>query len=672
MTIFFRLLEPNDKGSALQEAIAQLATGTPNAITFPVEPASFQQVPGSPFAYWVSEEIRKSFANLDPLEGNGRQVKQGTATAEDFRFIRTAWEYILSQSEELDFIPFAKGGIFSRFYADIYLSVNWKNFGEEIASFSRAYIRNPDFNFRAGLTYPLRTNGLSIRVLPERCVFGHKGPSVFIKIDQPNELMALCAVMNSRPFNLLVSIQLARTELAQSFEVGLIQQTPIPDLTPESTATLATFARRAWSLKRCLDTVTQTSHAFILPALLQVSGSSLSARAKIWTAKVTAIETELAQIQAQIDALVFDLYGIAESDRPAINSEPRCSADTARVAVAESEPDEEEEGAIAADLPTLTRELLAYVLSVAIGRSDVRLATGDRDFPTEPEPFDPLPVCSPGMLVDENGLPPIEARSLPADYAIAIPFNGILVDDEGHPSDIISHVRNVLKVIWGDLDSDIEQEACEILKVNSLRDYFRKPASFFNDHLSRYSKSRRQAPIYLPLSTRSGSYTLWLYYHRLTDQTLYTCINDYVEPKLNRVSETVNSLRSQTNRSRDEEKNLDDLQTLEAELTELRDELLRVAKLPWKPNLNDGVQITVAPLHSLFRLSKWQKKLKETWDKLAKGDYDWAHLAHSIWTERVRQKCRTDKSLAIAHNLEDLYEPPPETPKRTKRNKKKE
>jgi len=658
MTIFFRLLEPNDKGSALQEAIAQLATGTPNAITFPVEPASFQQVPGSPFAYWVSEEIRKSFANLDPLEGNGRQVKQGTATAEDFRFIRTAWEYILSQSEELDFIPFAKGGIFSRFYANIYLSVSWKNSGEEIASFSRAYIRNPDFYLRSGLTYPLRSQkGLSIRVMPHGCIFGHKGPAIFVAEDDSEKLLALLAITNSSAFRLLVELQMA----FGSYEVGVIQRTPVPDPTPESTATLATFARRAWSLKRRLDTVTQTSHAFVLPALLQVNGDSLSQRATIWTEKVTAIETELSQIQTEIDALVFDLYGIVESDRVAVNNEP--------IAVA-AEPDEEEESAISADLPTLTRELLAYLLSVAIGRFDVRLATGDRLQPAEPEPFDPLPVCSSGMLVNENGLPPTSLSELPADYAITIPFNGILVDDEGHTSDIIRHVRDVLKVVWGDRDSDIEQEACEILKVDRLRDYFRK--FFFADHLSRYSKSRRQAPIYLPLSTRSGSYTLWLYYHRLTDQTLYTCINDYVEPKLNRVSETVNSLRSQTNRSRDEEKNLDDLQTLEAELTELRDELLRVAKLPWKPNLNDGVQITVAPLHSLFRLSKWQKKLKETWDKLAKGDYDWAHLAHSIWTERVRQKCRTDKSLAIAHNLEDLYEPPPETPKRTKRNKKKE
>ena len=312
--------------------------------------------------------------------------------------------------------------------------------------------------------------------MPQGCIFADKGPAIFVEKDDSEQLLALLAITNSSAFRLLVELQMA----FGSYEVGVIQRTPVPDLTPEST-------------------VTQTSHAFILPALLQMSGSSLSKKATTWTEKVTAIEAELEQM-----------------------------------AVEESEPDEDEEGAIAADLPTLTRELLAYVFSVAFGRFDVRLATGDKLQPPEPEPFDPLPVCSPGMLVDENGLPPTEARSLSAAYPIQIPFNGILVDDEGHPNDIVSHIRDVLKSIWGEKDSDIEQQACEILKVGSLRDYFCKPAAFFNDHLSRYSKSRRQAPIYLPLSTRSGSYTLWLYYHRLTDQTLYTCINDYVEPKLGR------------------------------------------------------------------------------------------------------------------------------------------
>ena len=107
---------------------------------------------------------------------------------------------------------------------------------------------------------------------------------------------------------------------------------------------------------------------------------------------------------------------------------------------------------------------------------------------------------------------------------------------------------------------------------------------------------------------------------------------------------------------------------LELELQEFRDELLRLAKLPWRPNLNDGVQITAAPLWKLFRLPKWQKTLKETWGKLERGDYDWAHLAYTLWPDRVRVKCKTDKSLAIAHGLEELYvEPPPSAKKKRRR-----
>jgi hypothetical protein len=72
----------------------------------------------------------------------------------------------------------------------------------------------------------------------------------------------------------------------------------------------------------------------------------------------------------------------------------------------------------------------------------------------------------------------------------------------------------------------IEAEACSLLGVDSLRHYFGNPNNFFADHLSRYSKSRRAAPIYWPLTSGGGSYTLWLYYHRLHDGSLYQCVND--------------------------------------------------------------------------------------------------------------------------------------------------
>jgi hypothetical protein len=95
-----------------------------------------------------------------------------------------------------------------------------------------------------------------------------------------------------------------------------------------------------------------------------------------------------------------------------------------------------------------------------------------------------------------------------------------------------------------------------------------------------------------------------------------------------------------------------------------------VAQLPYQPNLNDGVLITASPLHKLFRLPKWRKDLEECWKKLTPGEYDWAHLACSIWPKRVREKCKTDRSIAIAHGLEELHQEP-ETQKKPRKAKKK-
>ena len=49
------------------------------------------------------------------------------------------------------------------------------------------------------------------------------------------------------------------------------------------------------------------------------------------------------------------------------------------------------------------------------------------------------------------------------------------------------------------------------------------------------------------------------------------------------------------------------------------------------------------------------EKLKETCQKQKKGDYDWAHLACSIWPERVLCKCHQGRSLSIACDVEDYF-----------------
>jgi hypothetical protein len=255
------------------------------------------------------------------------------------------------------------------------------------------------------------------------------------------------------------------------------------------------------------------------------------------------------------------------------------------------------------------------------------------------------------------------------EYPLPIDWDGIMVDDEEHVDDIVGRVRDVLVVIWGERAAEIEREACDLLGTRGLRDYLRRPAGFFADHLKRYSKSRRQAPIYWPLSTASGSYTLWLYYHRLSSDTLYTAVNRYLEPKIEAVGRSIAAVAErlpaasgkEAVRLRDEHERA---QAFLGELRTLRDELLRVAALPWQPNLDDGVIIIAAPLWKCFRLPKWSKDCRATCEKLERGDYDWAHLAYAIWPDRVRVKCRSDRSLAIAHDLEALYVAPPQQPKR--------
>ena len=185
---------------------------------------------------------------------------------------------------------------------------------------------------------------------------------------------------------------------------------------------------------------------------------------------------------------------------------------------------------------------------------------------------------------------------------------------------------------------------------------FVAPPAFFATTSRDTPRVGEKAPIYWPLSTESGGYILWLYYPRLTDQTLYSGVTEHLDPKLKEIEADARRLRAVESAGRGSETRLAELEELRRELEVLRDELLRVAALPYRPDQNDGVLISASPLRKLFRHRPWQREPEKCWKALESGKYDWAHLALALWPDRVREKCRNDKSIAIAHELEDLYE----------------
>ncbi len=319
--------------------------------------------------------------------------------------------------------------------------------------------------------------------------------------------------------------------------------------------------------------------------------------------------------------------------------------------------------------------LFSYALGCTFGRWDVRLPVDHSCRPPLPDVFHALPACPPGMLLGPDGLPAARRRiasvawlrsrpdavTLPVtrrvqgeltvagedasasgpamaaeeDYPIDVDWDGILVDDPGHGDDIIGRVRAVLEVLWGDRGQAIEDEACEMLGENDLRSYFRRRTGkgFFMQHVKRYSKSRRKAPIYWLLRSAKGSYALWIYYHRLDKDIYFKALVNYVEPKVRLERNRLDELRAQRTAAgtggaevKRLEKEIGRQEQFVSELEDFEAKLRKVADLHLEPDLNDGVILNIAPL---WELVPW-KEPEKCWKRLLDGELEWSTVSQQL------------------------------------------
>jgi len=629
---FIRLLAEENKGAALQDSIITLRNGETSSALFPVAPDKFSMVPGSPFAYWVSDRIRRLFIDLPPFEGDGRTVRVGLQTSDDFRFVRAWWEVdpgtIVTGTPETapdefraqtcagkKWVPFAKGGEYSPYYADVHLVVNWGDDGEKIKNFvdpnsgkvlSRP--QNTEYYFRPGLTWPLRASHFCPQILPKGCIFSVRSYCAFTP---ENELKATLTIYGSSAFDYLFKIMLGRFGYPE-FIVGILQKMPWPDFY-QNVSKIEAMSQKMWECYAELNMLDESIHTFYCPILENPENNPTQEES------TTSILKEITKIQDLIDQTGFSLYDIPITDQPSIvdSSENRPSPDNFR----------------SIETSSFSENLISYMVGCAFGRWDIRFATGEKQPPELPDPFAPLPACSPGMLQGEDGLP-LAPHEVPADYPLAVDADGILVDDEGHPDDIVARIRDVLTIIWGDRADAIEKEACEILGVKSLRDYFRKPGAggFWDDHVKRYSKSRRKAPIYWLLQSAKKNYAIWIYYPRMDADTLYKALR-YAKDKLaveERRLEDMHGELAQLGTGGPAVKKLEKgIGAQEAFISELHDfveKLERAANLNLVPEHDDGVVLTIAPL---WELVPW-KEPKNYWDELIEGKYEWSSIGKQL------------------------------------------
>ena len=352
---YFRLVKEPDgesKQRRFEEAVARLNSAQDDPIVYRYRQGDFDAIPGSPWVYWITPGLRKSFKTLLSL-GKLSKTHCGMTTSDNFRFLRFWWEvgtefiglaYATcgeSIASEKRWFPYMKGGSFCRWYGNQSHVVNWAKDGEEIRA-APSFPRATQQYFRRGVTWTDLTSGrFSARLSPGGFIFDVSGSSVF-----PGDVHLVLGIMNS----IFAQHVLNVINPTVHVQVGDLARLPIPKT---SSTTLNSLVDQAIDLAKSNSAEDETTYDFIAPPDWRTGIQNLQERAK-----------RLADIEREIDEEVYRLYGISDEDRKAIENELIKGG----VANSDSEDAINELPPEAEDSKDLAKQWISYALGIVMGR----------------------------------------------------------------------------------------------------------------------------------------------------------------------------------------------------------------------------------------------------------------------------------------------------------------
>ena len=203
---------------------------------------SFAKIPGSPVAYWLSNEFINLLSSPTNI-GRTYQSGSGLSTADNERFLRFFWEVnnqkiANKKYDKKKWFLFNKGGEYRKWYGNLQHVVNWKNDGEEIkywvthnpkdpntTSWSRR-IFNTNLYFLAGVTWSVISSGkISFRAIDTNAMISNAAGGVF-GFKDCHERNAFMAAVNSCIWTEVFST----INPTLNYSSGVIQKAPAPKI----------------------------------------------------------------------------------------------------------------------------------------------------------------------------------------------------------------------------------------------------------------------------------------------------------------------------------------------------------------------------------------------------------------------------------------------------------
>lgn len=630
--LFINVLEDNSdvKSDILLETVTHLDNGR----TTLRNSLDFIKLPNSIIGYYFDKDILSIFQN-NTLEQRGFIARQGHAFVSSMHY-RLFYEL----KNTVPFRHLYNGSSFTMFYTCHRETAFWGNDGESVKVHPSFRNSSGAYQLQFGVGYGKRGEIVDAHILKDKHFFTVEGlaiPAIGI-----NSSYSVLSYLNS-----IVGQYSINQYTAQHKHAGYMNLLPMPDF-ETSQDSIEEIVNAIIKIKRYWFSLDETNLEF----RGLVSQFDLS----------DTITDSLNKMQVQLSDEYFKYTQLVENNDNIWIQLAGIETDSEFHAILVNYKDRRPyEELISIDSATsnnqinnrtMAQEIIQELVGFAFGRWDISYAMG-KELPEFGGIFDELPFM-PKVSLDAKNLD---------GYVLDIPSDGILVGNAEHRLSIVSAVRAAMRAIWKDNADDIEFELCQLIGTNTLQEYFDAPTGFFDYHLKRYTKSRRKAPIYWPITSPNGGVTVWCYYPRMDANTLPKILLLLAEERNSANSELMSLLGSGDRRREEQVRNL------VGEIEALERELNRVNDLPYKPNHDDGVPVTAAPLCNTFRHTAWRNECAANMSNLADGEYDWSHLAYTIYPDRIRTKVRKDWCLALTHGLEELCE---NKPKEKKPRKKKD
>ena len=179
---------------------------------YAADQSNFSKIPGSPIAYWVSNQFINVFLSSVPL-GSVAYSFQGLITGDNNYFLRFWFE--LSESKlclhihnsesrcyDGVWVPYQKGGNYRRWYGNNEYVLRWEKQGKTL---TRARTENSNFYFKQCVTWSFLTSGtFSCRLALEGTLWDVAGSSIFATCSVSAEY--ICALMNSNVAQLVFDV----------------------------------------------------------------------------------------------------------------------------------------------------------------------------------------------------------------------------------------------------------------------------------------------------------------------------------------------------------------------------------------------------------------------------------------------------------------------------------